>query len=201
MLQIGAVEIRTQDLFRWSSGWRSPIYCDNRLILGYPVLRGQVLEGFEAIVTEAYPGVDLIAGTATAGIPHAAALADRLGLPMAYVRSSAKGHGKQKRVEGKVFPGAAAIVVEDTLSTGTSAYDAVAALEEEGVRVLGVITIFSYDFEAARTRIRAAGVPAHRLVDYDTLVSTAVDQGVLGESDVAGLMAWRKNPETYGQEG
>lgn len=199
MLQIGAVEIRPNELFQWSSGWRSPIYCDNRLILGYPTLRTAVIDGFEAVLSECYPGVDLVAGTATAGIPHAAFLAERLGLPMAYVRSSAKGHGKQKRVEGKVVPGMTAVVVEDTLSTGTSAYDAVEALQAEGVRVLAVITIFSYDFAAARRRIQSARVPAHRLVEYETLVDVALADGHLHDQDIEGLMAWRANPETYGQ--
>lgn len=200
MLQIGAVVIRPEELFTWSSGWRSPIYCDNRLILGYPALRGCVLRGFESLVHASYPGVDLVVGTATAGIPHAATLADRLGLPMAYVRSSAKGHGMQRRVEGKVYEGATAVVIEDTLSTGASAYDAVEVLQAAGVRVLAVFTIFSYEFAAAAKRIRESGVPAHALVDYPTLIDTALQVGVLGDDEVAGLMAWREHPDTYGQD-
>nr|WP_274434401.1 orotate phosphoribosyltransferase [Alicyclobacillus sp. ALC3] len=199
LLQIGAVVLRPNDLFTWSSGWKSPIYCDNRLILSYPTLRDQVLRGFEAVMREYFAGTDLVAGTATAGIPHAAMLADRLGLRMGYVRSSAKGHGMQKRVEGRVYPGATAVVVEDTLSTGASAYDAVAALQADGVHVLGVLSVFSYDFEAVKKRVQETGVRAYRLVDYDALLLAAVELGAVSTADEDGLRAWREHPESYGQ--
>lgn len=199
MLQIGAVVISVHDLFTWSSGWRSPIYCDARLVLGFPVLWDRILQGFAAVIEQLYPGVDVLAGTATAGIPHAAALASRLRLPMAYVRSSAKQHGLQKRVEGKLHEGAKTVVLEDTLSTGTSAYSAVDALRAAGVDVLAVLTIFSYDFPAARERMREAGVPAHRLVGYQTLVDTALSTGALRRQDADRLMTWREHPESFGQ--
>lgn len=199
LLQIGAVVVRPNDLFTWSSGWKSPIYCDNRLILSYPALRDQVLRGFEAVMRAYFAGTDLVSGTATAGIPHAAMLADRLGLRMGYVRSSAKGHGMQKRVEGRVYPGATAVVVEDTLSTGTSAYDAVSALQAEGVRVLGVLCVFSYDFDVVKKRVQETGVPAYRLVDYDALLRAALALGVVTAAEEEGLRAWREHPESYGQ--
>jgi orotate phosphoribosyltransferase len=198
LLQMGAVEIRPKEPFTWSSGWKSPIYCDNRLILGVPRVRDLVARGLAAILEQHYPALDLVAGAATGGIAHAAVVADRLGLPMAYVRSSAKDHGRQKRVEGRVFPGACAVVVEDTLSTGKSAYEAAEALQEEGVKVLAVCSIFSYDFPHAARRVEASGIPAYRLLDYQTLVEVAEQHGYVSADDVAQLLAWRMSPETYG---
>lgn len=198
MLQIRAVDIRPNNPFTWSSGWKSPIYCDNRLILSYPVLRNHVIEGFQSIVETYYPGVEVIAGAATGGIAHAAILADRLGLPTAYVRSSAKGHGRQRRVEGKVAPGAKAILIEDTLSTGKSAYEAVEALQEEGVDVLAVCAIFSYDFDEALQRVISSEVPAHRLLEYNTLIHVASQQGYIPAESVETLLKWRESPSTFG---
>jgi orotate phosphoribosyltransferase len=199
LLQIRAVEIRPDEPFTWSSGWKSPIYCDNRLILGYPRVREHVVTGLTSIVDTYYPGVDMIAGAATGGIAHAAIVADRLGLPTAYVRSSAKGHGRQQRVEGRAFAGASCILVEDTLSTGKSAYDAVEALQEAGVRVLAVCSIFSYDFEHAAERVATSKVPAYRLLDYETLIQVSVEQGYVTSSDVDRLLRWRSAPDLYGQ--
>jgi len=198
LLQIGAVELRPHEPFTWTSGWKSPIYCDNRLILGHPVLRDLVLQGFQSIIETKLPSVDLIVGTATAGIAPAGMLADRLGLPMAYVRGSAKEHGKQKRTEGKVVPGARAIIIEDTLSTGKSSYSAVEAVREEGMDVLAVFTVLSYDFEVARERAVSANVPAYRLVDYKTLIETAVAEGYVSDDDVELLMSWREAPDKFG---
>jgi orotate phosphoribosyltransferase len=198
LLQMGAVEIRPKEPFTWSSGWKSPIYCDNRLILGVPRVRDLVARGLAAILEQHYPALDLVAGAATGGIAHAAVVADRLGLPMAYVRSSAKDHGRQKRVEGRVFPGACAVVVEDTLSTGKSAYEAAEALQEEGVKVLAVCSIFSYDFPHAARRVEASGIPAYRLLDYQTLIEVAEQHGYVSADDVAQLLAWRMSPETFG---
>ncbi|MFB5191571.1 orotate phosphoribosyltransferase [Alicyclobacillus fastidiosus] len=197
LLQIGAVELRPNQPFTWSSGWKSPIYCDNRLILGYPILRGQVAVAFEQIVRTDFPGVEVIVGTATAGIPHAAILADRLNLPNAYVRSQAKAHGQGKQIEGFVRPSMKAVVVEDTLSTGKSAYEAVASLQAAGVDVLAVFTILSYDFDIARERMEESGVPAYRLVPYRALVRVARERGVVTDADVELLMRWRESPSTF----
>ncbi|GMA49131.1 orotate phosphoribosyltransferase [Alicyclobacillus contaminans] len=199
LLQIRAVELRPDDPFTWSSGWKAPIYCDNRKILGYPVVRDVVVRGLQSIVAQFYPGTDIVAGAATGGIAHAAMVADRLGLPTAYVRSSAKGHGRQRRVEGRCDAGMSAILIEDTLSTGRSAYDAVEALREEGIHVLAVCAIFSYDFAQAAERAAASGVPAYRLLDYSKLISVATDSGYIEPADVDRLLQWRTSPETYGR--
>ncbi|AEJ43179.1 orotate phosphoribosyltransferase [Alicyclobacillus acidocaldarius] len=198
LLQIGAVELRPHQPFTWSSGWRSPIYCDNRLILGYPLLRSQVVSGFESIIDYELPAVELIAGAATGGIPHAAMLADRLGLPCAYVRSEPKAHGRGKQIEGYARPGMKAVVIEDTLSTGRSAYQAAQALRDAGVDVMAILTILSYDFDVATKRAEDTGIPAYRLVPYEVLIQVALERGDIQESDVALLMRWRKSPDTYG---
>lgn len=197
LLQIGAVELRPEHPFTWSSGWKSPIYCDNRLVLSYPVLRNLVMDGFTEVIETLYPSVEVVVGTATAGIPHASILADRLGLPTAYVRSSAKEHGKQKRTEGKLAAGAHAIVIEDTLSTGGSAYSAVEALRAEGVIVDAVVTILSYEFDVAREKARETGVPAISLVHYEDIIHAGVLSGRVSEVDVARLLKWRDAPHQY----
>jgi orotate phosphoribosyltransferase len=197
LLQIGAVEIRPDAPFTWSSGWLSPIYCDNRLVLNYPLLRTQIINAFQSIVEKELPGVDVIAGAATGGIAHAALLADRLGARMAYVRSSAKGHGKQKQVEGKVNPHDRVVVIEDTLSTGKSAYDVVEAITAEGAQVLAVCAIFSYDFDVLRERIEATGVPAYRLLSYPKLIACAEERGYISKNDIDLLLKWRERPEQF----
>lgn len=197
LLQIGAVELRPNQPFTWSSGWKSPIYCDNRLVLGYPILRDLVIDAFEDIVRNDIPATELIVGTATAGIPHAAILADRLLLPMAYVRSEAKAHGRGKQIEGYVRPGMKAVVIEDTLSTGKSAYQAVKTLREAGIEVLAVLSILSYDFDVAKSVALTSGVPAYRLVPYRALVRVALERGDIADSDVELLMKWRESPETF----
>ncbi|TDY46626.1 orotate phosphoribosyltransferase [Alicyclobacillus sacchari] len=198
LLQIGAVELRPSQPFTWSSGWKSPIYCDNRLILGYPVLRNAVATGFEAIIDNELPAVELIAGAATGGIPHAAMLADRLGLPCAYVRSEAKAHGRGKQIEGYARPGMKAVVIEDTLSTGKSAYNAAQALRDAGVDVMAILTILSYDFDIANEKSIETGIPAYRLVPYEVLLQVALERNDIQESDIALLMQWRKSPDTFG---
>ncbi|WP_157071084.1 orotate phosphoribosyltransferase [Alicyclobacillus acidiphilus] len=198
LLQIGAVELRPNQPFTWSSGWKSPIYCDNRLILGYPILRDTVIAGFESIVTTELPAVELIAGAATGGIPHASILADRLGLPNAYVRSEAKAHGRGKQIEGYARPGMKAIVVEDTLSTGKSAYNAAQALRDAGVDVMAILTILSYDFSIAQQKSDETGIPAYRLVPYEALLQVALERGDIEESEIPLLMKWREAPDKFG---
>ncbi|GLG01081.1 orotate phosphoribosyltransferase [Alicyclobacillus hesperidum subsp. aegles] len=198
LLQIGAVELRPSQPFTWSSGWRSPIYCDNRLLLGYPVLRNAVVTGFEAIIENELPAVELIAGAATGGIPHAAMLADRMGLPCAYVRSEPKAHGRGKQIEGYARPGMKAVVIEDTLSTGKSAYNAAQALRDAGVDVISILTILSYDFDIASEKAIETGIPAYRLVPYEVLLQVALERGDIEESDIDLLMKWRKSPDTFG---
>lgn len=197
LLQAKAVELRPENPFTWSSGWKSPIYCDNRLVLGYPVLREHIVRGFAAIVEDYFPGINSISGAATGGIAHAALVADRLHLPMSYVRGSAKSHGQQKLVEGYAVAGSRAVVIEDTLSTGKSAYEAAVALQNEGITVLGVLSIFSYDFDAARERMAQTNIPAYRLVGYDALIDTARRLGVIHDEDVSLLKRWREAPDSY----
>lgn len=198
LLQIKAVELRPNDPFTWSSGWKSPIYCDNRLVLSHPVLRSVVADAFQAIVESHFPGVEMIVGAATGGIAHAAIVAHQLGLPTAYVRSSSKGHGKGRRVEGRVTDGMRCIVIEDTLSTGKSAYDVVDALREEGAIVLGVCSIFSYDFESLVEKARTYQVPAFRLLNYEQLIEVARTLDYVSDDDLTLLKQWHGSPAEFG---
>lgn len=198
VLQMGAVELRPNNPFTLSSGWKSPIYCDYRTVLGYPRVWDLVLQGLGEALDTVARGVDVIAGTATAGIPHAAALARTSRLPMAYVRSGAKSHGKQKQVEGMFGPGLTSVVIEDALSTGRSAYEAVAALKNERMDVIAVMAIFAYDFPILSELANNAGVPMIRLLGYDTLIDTAFEYGYVGEGDLDALRSWREHPDRYG---
>jgi len=199
LLQIGAVSLSPSAPFTWASGIKSPIYCDNRLTLAYPVVRSMIAEGLVSLIRTHFPNVEVIAGTATAGIPHAAWTSDRLHLPMCYVRSQAKGHGKGKQIEGKVENGQKVVVVEDLISTGGSSLSAVRALREAGCNVLGVVAIFTYGLEKGKQAFQDEHIPVYTLTDYDTLIEAAVGLGVVTEQELATLRAWRNEPETWGQ--
>ncbi|ARA97217.1 orotate phosphoribosyltransferase [Geobacillus thermodenitrificans] len=199
LLQIGAVALQPSEPFTWSSGLKSPIYCDNRLTLAYPEVRRMIADGLADLIRTHFPEADLIAGTATAGIPHAAWVSERLGLPMCYVRSQAKAHGKGKQIEGKAEAGQRVVVIEDLISTGGSSLNAVRALKEAGCEVLGVAAIFTYGLEKAKQAFAEANVPAYTLTDYDTLIETAVRLGAVSEHDLATLRTWRENPEEWGK--
>jgi orotate phosphoribosyltransferase len=198
LLEIGAVSLEPNEPFTWSSGLKSPIYCDNRLTLAYPHVRNAIADGLAALIRTHFPDAEAIAGTATAGIPHAAWVSERLGLPMCYVRSQAKGHGKGKQIEGKVDKGQKIVVVEDLISTGGSSLNAVRALREEGCQVLGVAAIFTYGLEKGKQAFAENNVEVHTLTDYDTLIETAVELGVVTEQDLTTLRKWRENPEEWG---
>ncbi|WP_150266206.1 orotate phosphoribosyltransferase [Paenibacillus tepidiphilus] len=198
LLQIGAVALRPQEPFTWTSGIKSPIYCDNRLTLSYPEIRNYIAAGFAELVKADYPDAEVIAGTATAGIPHAAWVADKLDLPMAYIRDKAKGHGKQNQIEGLIAPGQKVIVIEDLISTGGSSIKAAQAVQEAGGEVLAVLAIFSYELDRAVNAFTEAGVPLQSLSNYSTLIGVALDQGKIAESDVSLLQAWRKDPASFG---
>jgi len=189
LLRIGAVEIRPdpEAWFTWSSGERAPIYCDNRRILSYPKVRTRVAQALAAAIRQRFPEVEVIAGTATAGIPHAAWVADILGLPMVYVRSSAKGHGQGRQVEGKPLSGESVVLIEDLVSFGGSAATAVEGLRAERGNVIGVQAIVSYGFTAALQRFEELGVPLQALVRYDDLL----DEMQLDEVSRRALSAWR----------
>ena len=197
LLQIGAVSLSPEDPFMWSSGMASPIYCDNRMTLGFPRVRSVICDGFYHIATDETGDVDVIAGTATAGIPHAAWLADRLGLPMAYVRSSAKSHGQKNRIEGVVNPGDRVLLVEDLISTGGSALSAVEALVDAGASVTAVCAIFTYELHVATQAFADADVHLHTLTDFSTLLDVARREHDLGESDMASLEEWRCDPQAW----
>jgi orotate phosphoribosyltransferase len=197
LLEIEAVALRPHQPFTWTSGLKSPIYCDNRLTMSYPAIREAIAEGFAATIRQLYPDADVIAGTATAGIPHAAWVAQKLNLPMIYVRDKAKGHGKENLIEGAVKPGQKVVVIEDLISTGGSSLKAALAVNEAGAQALGVLAIFSYQLDKAVEAFKAAGMPLHTLSNYSALLDVAVELGKIKEEDVALLRSWRENPSAF----
>jgi len=197
LLEIGAVQLRPADPFTWTSGLVAPIYCDNRLTIAVPAVRRRLRDGF-ASVLEAHALLPAtIAGTATAGIPHAAWLAEAADAPMAYVRDASKDHGTGARIEGRVRAGDDVVLVEDLISTGGSALDAVAALRAAGATVHAVLAIFTYQLEAAERAFREDGVDGHVLADFATLVDVAREQGRLSGDEYSALQAWRADPEAW----
>lgn len=199
LLDIKAVALNPNDPFTWSSGLRAPIYCDNRLTLSYPEVRKEIAAGLQAIILDKFPEAELIAGTATAGIPHAAWVSDIMELPMCYVRSKAKGHGKGKQIEGKADKGQKVVVVEDLISTGGSAITAVKALREAGCEVLGVAAIFTYQLEKGKEMLDEEKIEAYTLTDIEALTEVAVENGYIQEKDMKKLVEWRKDPEEWGK--
>ena len=194
LLSIKAVFLRPDEPFTWASGIKSPIYCDNRLTLSYPDVRSLVDEAIAERVHELYPEAQVLMGTATAGSAHAAIAADRLKLPMGYVRGSAKDHGRKNRIEGKLEAGDRVVVVEDLISTGGSVIECIDALREVGAEVLGVVSIFTYGMSRATERFSDAGVVNTSLCDLDTLVEVAVEEGYIRPADRGRLLAFRDNP-------
>ena len=197
LLDIGAVFLRPNDPFTWSSGIKSPIYCDNRLTLSFPNVRKDIAIGLQQLIEEHFPGVDVIAGTATAGIPHAAWVSDLMNLPMCYVRSKAKSHGQGNQIEGKVAEGQKVVVVEDLISTGGSAITCVEALREAGCEVLGIVSIFTYELQAGQDKLDAANVASYSLSNYSALIEVALEKGIIAEGDLAKLQEWRQNPAEW----
>ena len=194
LLEIGAVFLRPDEPFTWASGIKSPIYCDNRLILSAPKQRKIVEEAIAKKVMEVYPQAEALMGTSTAGIAHAAIAAWILDKPMGYVRGSAKDHGRNNRIEGRLEPGAKVVVIEDLISTGGSCIDVVEALREAGADVLGVISIFTYGMQKGLDRLAVAKVTNHSLTNFDTLVEVAAEEGRIKESDIERLKKFRNNP-------
>ncbi len=199
LLSIGAVSLRPQEPFTWSSGWKSPIYCDNRLTMSYPAVRDRIAEGFAALIRTLHPDCEAVAGIATGGIPHAAWVAQKLNLPMLYVRDKAKGHGKTNQIEGHCVPGQKIVLIEDLISTGGSSLKAAVAVREAGCTVLGVTAIFTYQFAAAAANFEAEGIPLSTLSNYSALIDVALAQGKIRVEDVALLQSWRENPESFGK--
>lgn len=197
LLDIKAVFLQPNDPFTWSSGLKSPIYCDNRLTLSYPKVRKNIATGLAALIKEKFPETEVVAGTATAGIPHAAWVSDILDLPMVYIRSKAKAHGKGKQIEGKVEKGQKVVVVEDLISTGGSVINAVESLREAGCEVLGVVAIFTYELPKGNEMLGEAEITAYSLTDYTSLLDVAKQKGYIEEADLASLNAWKENPEKW----
>lgn len=194
LLKIQAVFLRPEEPFTWASGIKSPIYCDNRLTLTAPEVRTHVEKGLMQLIQEYYPEAEVLMGTATAGIAHAAITAHILGLPMGYVRSGSKDHGRQNQIEGKLEKGQKVVVVEDLISTGGSAIDAVTALREAGADVLGIVSIFTYGMQKGLDRMAEANITNHSLTDFDCIVEVAAKTGYIKPEDKERLIAFRNNP-------
>ena len=194
LLSIGAVFFRPDEPFTWASGIKSPVYCDNRLTLTAPAVRTDVEEGLATLIRENYPDAEALFGTSTAGIAHAAITAHLLGLPMGYVRSGAKDHGRQNRIEGKLEKGEKVVVVEDLISTGGSVIEVVDALREEGADVLGIVSIFTYGMQKGLDRLAEAKVKNVSLTNFDVVAKVAAEEGFIREGDVKRLIAFRNNP-------
>ena len=195
LLSIGAVFLRPEEPFTWASGIKSPIYCDNRLTLTAPAVRNDVENGLVELIRREYPDAQVLMGTSTAGIAHAAIAAHIMGLPMGYVRSGAKDHGRNNRIEGKLEAGQRVIVVEDLISTAGSALDVVEALRDAGAEVLGIASLFTYGMKKGLDRMAAAHVRNVSLTDFDTVVAVAARDGLIQSGDVARLLAFRDHPE------
>lgn len=191
LLAIEAVALRPNDYFTWTSGIKSPIYCDNRITMSYPSIRKEIAAGMVEVIKEKYPVVEVIAGTATAGIPHAAWVSEVLDLPMIYVRDSAKKYGKTNQIEGRVLEGQKVVIIEDLISTGLSSLKVAKALREAGAEVLGVVAIFSYELKKAQVAFEEAGVEYITLTNYPVLVEEAVAIDYIHQDDVEKLLEWR----------
>lgn len=196
LLIIEAVSLSPTKPFTWTSGIKSPIYCDNRLTLSYPEVRNTIADGLAALVKLYYPNVTVIAGTATAGIPHAALVSERLNLPMVYIRSSAKQHGKGNQIEGKLTAGDKVVVIEDLISTGGSVINAASALRRANIDVLGVAAIFSYGLNKGLSLLKEAALEVYTLTNLDVLLSEAVINGTIDRSGEEMIRNWRNNPDS-----
>lgn len=197
LLQIKAVKLSPKKPFTWASGWKSPIYCDNRKTLSHPAVRTYIRQQFVHIVNSEFGRPDMIAGVATGGIAHGALVAHDLGLPFIYVRSGNKEHGLKNQVEGDLTVGRSVVVVEDLVSTGGSSLNAVQALREEGLDVKGMVSIFTYGFDQARAAFAEAKVKLHSLTNYSVLLDQALRSDYITEKDVVSLNEWRKDPANW----
>lgn len=197
LLEIEAVRLSPASPFTWSSGWKSPIYCDNRLTLSHPLLRDLIKFELSQLVKEKFPDVEAISGVATAGIAQGALLADSLGLPFSYVRSSAKGHGMENRIEGSVTLGQRVVVVEDLVSTGGSSINAVGALRQAAAEVIGMVSIFTYGLPQAKANLEKAGVKLYSLCNFEILLEEARELGMFDSSAMESLRQWQADPATW----
>ncbi|MEO1049839.1 MAG: orotate phosphoribosyltransferase [Bacteroidota bacterium] len=198
LLEIEAIKIDTKNTYTWSSGWKSPIYCDNRLSLSFPEIRTYIKEALIEVIRRQYPEAEAIAGVATAGIPQGALVAEGMGLPFIYVRSKPKGHGMENMIEGKVVKGQKVVVIEDLVSTGGSSLKAAKALREAKVEVLGMAAIFTYGFDVADENFKEAGVPLVTLSNYNALLHSAIELGYIDDDQLTSLKSWRVDPANWG---
>ena len=199
LLQIKAIKLQPSNPFTWASGWKSPIYCDNRKTLSFPEVRSYIRDSFASLIRKLYPEAEMIAGVATGAIAHGALAADKLGLPFIYVRSGAKEHGLGNQIEGYFEKGQKVVVIEDLISTGGSSLSAVKALREAGCDVLGMVAIFTYEFKKASDQFSAENCTLNTLCNYSVLVDTALSTGYIGDSEVETLKKWRVNPAEWGK--
>ncbi len=199
LLQINAIRLSPQKPFTWASGLKSPVYCDNRLLLSYPPLRQIAIDGLVKIAKSCGP-FDAVAGVATAGIPHGMLLADRLALPFIYVRSKPKEHGKGNQIEGAYSPGQRVLVIEDLISTGGSSLQAAKALEDEGLVIVGVAALFTYGFPESEKRFSDAGIPLHTISNYSTVLQVSQRQGLITADEAVVMAAWYHNPRTWSDQ-
>ncbi|WP_410220616.1 orotate phosphoribosyltransferase [Pedobacter sp.] len=199
LLQIKAIKLQPTNPFTWASGWKSPIYCDNRITLSHPAVRTYIRQKLAQLIQEEYGAVDVIAGVATAGIPQGVLVAQELGLPFIYVRSKAKEHGTGSLIEGEIIEGQRVVVVEDLVSTGKSSLQAVNALREAGLSVAGLVAIFTYGFKQADENFAAAKCRFSTLSNYSALIDYAVEQGLIAKNDLELLSTWRENPAEWGK--
>jgi len=197
LLQCKAIILEPEIPFTWASGWKSPIYCDNRITLSYPKVRDYIREAFQTSINKHFEAPDLIAGVATGAIAHGALVADCMDLPFVYVRPSVKEHGRKNLIEGRIEIGQKVVVVEDLISTGGSSLKAVEALREAGAEVLGMIAIFSYGFELAAENFKKEEVNLHTLTNYHILIEAALDSGAVQEDQLEMLQDWRKDPSAW----
>lgn len=199
LLQIQAVKLSPAKPFTWASGWKSPIYCDNRTVLSFPYIRDYIKSELSNTVFESFPDAAVIAGVATAGIPHGALVADQLKLPFIYVRSKPKEHGMGNQIEGVLQPGQPVVVIEDLISTGKSSLEAVQAIRAAGGEVIGMVSIFNYGFDIAVKAFEAAGVTYKSLSNYTALIELAVEKGLVSATELETLQAWRSGPDVWGK--
>jgi orotate phosphoribosyltransferase len=197
LLQVEAVKLSPEKPFKWASGWNSPIYCDNRVSLSYPDIRSHIAESLIETIKKEFADVDVIAGVATAGIPQAAIIADRMEKSLIYVRAKPKDHGMTNMIEGRIAPGQKVVVVEDLISTGGSSLKAVEALREQGVHVLGMVAIFTYGFPLAAQAFQTAGVKLYTLSNYNALLDVAFNKNLLDQKQLDVLTKWRENPSEW----
>lgn len=197
LLQIKAVKLQPNSPFTWASGWKSPIYCDNRITLSFPAIRTYIRQGYADAILEHFGKPDIIAGVATGGIAQGALVAQELGIPFVYVRSSAKAHGLGNLVEGHFEKGQRVVVIEDLISTGGSSLQAVSALREAGLEVKGLVAIFTYGFDLSMKNFANAECPFITLTDYDHLIDQALKSDYVTDSDIDSLREWKINPETW----